>query len=118
MINPKALNNRWFFTRGWNDLRAVYELGNSIATFESEEAERSAVAWIRDHPRRPLGEWSDLADPFEPAAWTDWSPVRSAKLATPARTRPPCSDRGKPRPLNASGIPATLSDLHARMDAC
>ena len=68
-------------TRDWTD-GIHLDIANSIATEESENAERMVCEWIRDHPRRPITEWSDYADPFEPAGWVDWSPVRSVKLAT------------------------------------
>lgn len=85
----KALNNSWLFHKN-HDL-VVERWGNSISTFEREEAEQAAVRWIRDHPRRPLGEWSDLADPFEPAGSEDWSPVRSVRLGTAGKNRPAAS---------------------------
>lgn len=99
IINPRCYDNSWLFRRErWDELRRVYEIGNSTATPEREEDEKAAVAWIRDHPRRPLGEWSDLADAFEPASWTDWSPVRSVKLAT-AGTKPAITfHRGRKEP--------------------
>lgn len=153
-FDRKALGNSWLF-RGNCDL-VVERWGNSISTFEREQDEKDAVAWIKDHRRRPLTEWSDLTDPFEPAGWTDWSPVRSVRLGTPAKTarsrivdreyteflalrrerkqiaaavaalltgrsRRFRSDRGRPRgprlPM-AGDVPAILSDLRDRMDAC
>lgn len=88
IVSPRSLGNDWLFRReGWDDLTLVELRANSVATVETEQAEKDVVDWVRDHPRRPLTEWSDLTDPFEPAGWTDWSPVRSIRLATPGGKR-------------------------------
>jgi len=89
IVNPRALGNDWLFGRErWDNLALVDAKANSIATAESEQAERDVVDWLRDHPRRPLTEWCELTDPFEAAGWEDWNPVRSVRLATPGRARP------------------------------
>lgn len=84
-------SNDWFFPRSLHAYFRVTEMAlamaNSVSTLESEDLERQVVAEYRNRRRRPITEWSDLADPFEPAGWTDWSPVRSVKLATPGKPR-------------------------------
>lgn len=77
--------NHWLFSSVSNH---TLSRANSTATVEADEAERDIVEHYRTgRRRRPLTEWSDLADPFEPAATEDWDPVRSVRLAT-AGTKP------------------------------
>ena len=88
MTSAKALGNSWLFTRNVDFM--VDRYANSTATFVSEEAERAVVEQYRNRRHRPpVTEWSDMADPFEPAGWADWSPVRSVRLATPAKKSHP-----------------------------
>jgi hypothetical protein len=84
-VHPRA-GNSWLFRQyGWDNLTYVDRWRDSITTMERDAEEQEVVAWYRDHRRRPITEWSDLADPFEPAGIADWSPVRSVRLSTPGK---------------------------------
>ena len=110
--------NDWLFLRQ----RFDPAIANSISTIEAEEAERAVAAEYRNRHRRPLTEWSDLADPFEPAASEDWSPVRSVRLSTPG-TKPAARPKPKRPRLRGVGaycgpkiedIPEILTELRAQ----
>lgn len=145
MTSRKAVSNDWLFSR--NVELQVDMYANSTATFVSEEAERMVVEQYRNRRHRPpVTEWSDYADPWEPAGLEDWSPVRSVRLSTPAVPKPVSLEKEQyrefasrrtarrkwrkaalrdlvepaPKPIRRGpkikDIPAILDDLHALMD--
>lgn len=87
LVHPRA-SNTWLFHRyRWDELASVDRWRDSTSTMEREELEQVVVAEYRQRRHRsPLGEWSELTDPFEPAGWADWSPVRSVAAAAPKKT--------------------------------